>query len=255
LPLIQRLLRRPLRRVPRRALPSGARRARGRVLHPGRVEGCPPASVIVLSQLKVVALAVHPHRYSPNPSPRVQPGAGACRARSYERMEHPAKPRATASASALPCPVACKSLAVPADHGLRPHHLQRMPPARPQPRQQNPENPVHFRQPWPRLTCRPHGELLPQREVLERQLAVCANSASQCPKEDSQPANHDRPHLSWETRRCYGTLDIKARLVPMARRRPDAGSRPLSRKRVVASLCRLASQAHPKVATRAVATT
>jgi hypothetical protein len=34
----QRLPRRPLRRVPGRALPSGARRARGRVLHPARVE-------------------------------------------------------------------------------------------------------------------------------------------------------------------------------------------------------------------------
>jgi hypothetical protein len=36
---LQRLPRRPLRRVPRRALPPGAGRARRRVLHAGRVEG------------------------------------------------------------------------------------------------------------------------------------------------------------------------------------------------------------------------
>ncbi len=39
----------------------------------------------------------------------------------------------------------------------------------------------------------PHGHLLPQREVLQRQLAARANSASQCPKDNSQPSDHDRP--------------------------------------------------------------
>ena len=50
------------------------------MLHPGRVESGPPASVIVLSQLQVVALAMHPHRDMSNPGPRVQP-----RAESAER--------------------------------------------------------------------------------------------------------------------------------------------------------------------------
>ena len=36
---------------------------------------CPPASVIVLSQPQIVALAVHPHRDVPDPGPRIQPGA------------------------------------------------------------------------------------------------------------------------------------------------------------------------------------
>src|SRR5262245_61233480 len=93
----------------------------------------------------------------------------------------------TPSAPTLPCPVPSKSVAVPADYGLRPHHLHRMPPARPHPRQQNPEEPVHLRQPRPRLTRLPHGELLPQRQVLERQLAV---RASQCRKDDSEPSGH-----------------------------------------------------------------
>src|SRR5262249_11355605 len=43
-----RLPRRPLHRVPRRALPPGARRARGRMLHAGRVEGRTPAALVVL---------------------------------------------------------------------------------------------------------------------------------------------------------------------------------------------------------------
>jgi hypothetical protein len=67
----------------------------------------------------------------------------------------------TPSASALPRPVPFESLAVPADHGLRPHHLQRMPLAPPAPRQQNPEDPVGLCQPRPWLTRLPHGEFLP----------------------------------------------------------------------------------------------
>src|SRR5437879_2334405 len=97
----------------------------------------------------------------------------------------------TPSASTLPCPVPSKSLPVPANHRLRPHHLQRMPPARPHPRQQNPEDPAHPRQPRPRLARLPHGGLPPQRQVLQRQLAVRANRGSQCPDEDSKPSDHD----------------------------------------------------------------
>src|SRR5437867_12929456 len=44
----------------------------------------------------------------------------------------------TASASTLPRPVAPEPLPVPADHGLWPHHLQRIPPALPEPRQHDP---------------------------------------------------------------------------------------------------------------------
>src|SRR5437899_8978039 len=58
-----------LHRMPRRALPPGPGRARGRVLHPGRVERGPPASLVVLSQLLVVALAVHAHGDVANPGP------------------------------------------------------------------------------------------------------------------------------------------------------------------------------------------
>jgi hypothetical protein len=56
----QRLPRRPLRRVPRRAFPRGACRARRRVLHPGRVERRAPAALVIPRELKVVALTRQP---------------------------------------------------------------------------------------------------------------------------------------------------------------------------------------------------
>ncbi len=45
------------------------------MVHAGGVEGRSPASVIILSQLQVVALAVHPHGDVPNPGPRLHPRA------------------------------------------------------------------------------------------------------------------------------------------------------------------------------------
>src|SRR2546426_2630967 len=100
----------------------------------------------------------------------------------------------TASASTLPRPVALEPLPVPADHGRWPHHLQRIPPARPEPRQHDPEDPVHSRQPWPRLARLEHGKLLPKREVLQRQLPVRANSGSQCPEAHPEPSHHAPPN-------------------------------------------------------------
>jgi hypothetical protein len=63
----------------RRALPTRARRTRRGVLHARRVERGSPASLVILSQLQVVALAVHPDCDVPDASPRVQPGAEGAR--------------------------------------------------------------------------------------------------------------------------------------------------------------------------------
>src|SRR2546425_5923321 len=49
---------------------------------------------------------------------------------------------------------------------------------------ENPDDPVHLRQPRPWLTRFPHGELLPQSEILQRQLAPRANRGAKCPKKD-----------------------------------------------------------------------
>src|SRR5262249_27442310 len=72
---VQRLPRRPLRRVPRRRLPAGARRARGRMLHARRVERRTPAALVVLGQLKVVTLAVHADGDVADTGPGVEPCA------------------------------------------------------------------------------------------------------------------------------------------------------------------------------------
>src|SRR2546428_14092019 len=100
----------------------------------------------------------------------------------------------TASAPTLPRPVAPEPPSVPPHHCLRPHHLQGIPPALPKPRQHDPEDPVHRRQPGPRLARLPHGELLPKHEVLQGQLSVRANRGSSCPTEDPKPSGHDWPN-------------------------------------------------------------
>src|SRR5262245_842646 len=75
LALVQRLPCCPLRRVPGRALPRGAGRARRRVLHARGVERRPLAALVVLGQLEVVALTVHSHGDAPDAAPRVEPSA------------------------------------------------------------------------------------------------------------------------------------------------------------------------------------
>src|SRR5215813_10616635 len=59
-------------------------------------------------------------------------------------------------------------------------------------RQHDPEDPVHLLEPRPWLTRLPHGELLPQHEILHRQFAVRAKRGAQCPKKDPKPSDHDR---------------------------------------------------------------
>ena len=65
----------PWTRVPRRGLLSGARRARRRVFHPGRVEGRPPAALVVARELEVVPLVRHADCDPADAGPRVEPGA------------------------------------------------------------------------------------------------------------------------------------------------------------------------------------
>src|SRR5213594_218176 len=112
----------------------------------------------------------------------------------YQIPQVPPNRGPTPSASTLPCPVELEAPAVPPHHGLEPHHLQGTPPILPEPRHHDPEDPVHLRQPRPWLTRFPHGELLPQREILQRQLAARANRGAECPNKDPKPSDHDRPN-------------------------------------------------------------
>src|SRR5437867_11009231 len=68
------LLQRVPRRAPRRALPPCAGCARRRVLHARRVERRAPAALVVLSQLQIIALAVHPDGDVADAGPGVEPG-------------------------------------------------------------------------------------------------------------------------------------------------------------------------------------
>ena len=60
--------RRPAASRATESAPPSACRARGRMLHPGRVEGRSPTSLVVLSQLQVVALGCIPTA-TPNAGP------------------------------------------------------------------------------------------------------------------------------------------------------------------------------------------
>ena len=55
--------------------PRGAGRSRGRVFHPGRVEGRSPAALVLARELQIVALSRHPDDDVSDPGPRVEPGA------------------------------------------------------------------------------------------------------------------------------------------------------------------------------------
>src|SRR5262245_43769643 len=61
--------------TPRSWLPTGTDCTHRTVLHAGGVEGRAPASPVVLRQLQIEALAVHPDGYVADACPGVQPGA------------------------------------------------------------------------------------------------------------------------------------------------------------------------------------
>jgi hypothetical protein len=71
--LPERITRRHLDRVPRRRLECGAGRARRRMFHAGHVKAGAPAALVVLGQLQIEALAVHPDRDVADARPGVEP--------------------------------------------------------------------------------------------------------------------------------------------------------------------------------------
>jgi hypothetical protein len=79
-------------RAPRRALPSGSRRVRGRVLHAGRVEGRAPALLVVSRELEVAPWCAIPRSMSPIPLQESSQNLSARSARSYEGRGSPANP-------------------------------------------------------------------------------------------------------------------------------------------------------------------
>src|SRR5262245_37427798 len=80
--------------MPRSLPPARSNRTHWAVLHPRRVERCTPASVIVLSQLQVVALRCIPTATCPMPGHESRQVRSARSARPYEGSERVAKPTA-----------------------------------------------------------------------------------------------------------------------------------------------------------------
>src|SRR5438132_5462192 len=71
----QRVPRRALDCAPWRRLPRRTRCSGRRMLHPGRIEGRPPALLVVPRELKIVALARHADGDVADAGPGVEPGA------------------------------------------------------------------------------------------------------------------------------------------------------------------------------------
>jgi hypothetical protein len=76
------------------------------------------------------------------------------------------------AASALPAPIAPKGLAVPTNDRIGLNHIQRISPARPQPRHKNPKEPIAASEPGPRMRSLEHSELLSERQVLQHEIAT-----------------------------------------------------------------------------------
>ena len=95
--------RRSLRRAPRPALRYGSGRARGRVLHPGRIERCAPTALVVARELQVVVLArAMPTAIRPMPDQESSHVRSAQSARSYDGRGSPAKPSLLSGVGRVP---------------------------------------------------------------------------------------------------------------------------------------------------------
>src|SRR5260370_1445052 len=81
---------------------------------------------------------------------------------------------APGGAAGEPGPVVAETSPLPAQDGVRGDDYQSLPPASPQPGQRDPKEPVAPAQPRPVRRSLVDGQLLPQGEVLEGELAVPA---------------------------------------------------------------------------------
>jgi len=46
-----------------------------------------------------------------------------------------------------------------------------------------------------------HGDLLPQRQVFQREFSLRADRRTQCPQDDPKPSDHDRPIMNQSANR------------------------------------------------------
>src|SRR5258708_20017273 len=87
-------------------------------------------------------------------------------------------------------PVVAETSPLPAQDGVRGDDYQSLPPASPQPGQRDPKEPVAPAQPRPVRRSLVDGQLLPQGEVLEGELAVPAIEEGEEAKQLEQGGDH-----------------------------------------------------------------
>ena len=92
----------------------------------------------------------------------------------------PARP----SRAALPPPVQPEPLAVPPDHRLGLNDRQRPSPVPPEPEQQEPEESIRSPEAWLLGSPLQHTELMPQRQVLDRQRSLRLEGRNQSAEND-----------------------------------------------------------------------
>jgi len=73
-----------------------------------------------------------------------------------------------------PSPIAPEASAVPTNDGVRLHNEEGLSPRSPEPIEQAPEEPIRLVDPGPLHRPLQHDQLLTQREILERQVALSA---------------------------------------------------------------------------------
>jgi len=97
----------------------------------------------------------------------------------------------TPASSAFPSPVVAKSLAMPANHSSWLHNVQNIRPGYPTPAQNYPEQAVRICQLWSGTRKFQRCQLLPQSQILKRQLTLVANACSKRSKDNFEPLPHN----------------------------------------------------------------
>src|SRR5207249_7066112 len=87
-------------------------------------------------------------------------------------------------------PVAAKAAALPAQHGRRSDDDEGLPPGGPQPGQPDPQDAIAPSKSRPIRRSLVDGQLLPQGEVLEGELAVAAAQEREEPEQMEQEGDH-----------------------------------------------------------------
>src|SRR6202022_266963 len=110
---------------------------------------------------------------------------------------------------------------MPANHGLGPNDVERLPPACPPPREPNPKRAIEAPEPRSLRAVAEQSELLPERQVLQREIGMgperCTRGA-----QESEYEGHCAPASLDANRSSSATIEFWQTTTP---RRRDRGAR------------------------------